>query len=427
MIKKIIAGLCLLVSTVAFSQEHNASPYSFYGLGDVKFKGTAENRSMGGLGILPDSIHVNLQNPATYSALKFTTFTLAATTSSTKLKTADASDKAGRTTIDYLAVALPLGKVGVTFGVMPYTAVGYRIQSTTPPNEPVYGDTLTRSNQFNGDGGINRVFAGASFKITPKFSVGADFQYFFGDITTKSITALPYSGMQYRTQEVNKSSYSGVGVKIGAVYQTLINKKYNWYTSAVYTAQTSLQSDTQREISTIAVSASGTIITNDVLAISLPNKNVAMPSVIAVGTGIGQARKWFVGAEYTTEQTSKLRNRYDDITNAKHENSQKISLGGYYIPKFMSYTSYLSRITYRAGLKYEKTGLVISDEPINDTSLSLGIGLPLSGSIGGSNLNIGLELGKRGTTNAGLVQENYFNLFVGLSLNDKWFVKRKYE
>ena len=40
-----------------------------------------------------------------------------------------------------------------------------------------------------------------------------------------------------------------------------------------------------------------------------------------------------------------------------------------------------------------------------------------------SNLNIGFEIGKRGQTAKGLVQENYVNFRLGLSLNDKWFKK----
>jgi hypothetical protein len=56
--------------------------------------------------------------------------------------------------------------------------------------------------------------------------------------------------------------------------------------------------------------------------------------------------------------------------------------------------------------------------------MSLGLGLPITGSL--SNLNLGLEFGKKGTTSNNLVQENYLILNVGFSLNDKWFVKSKY-
>jgi len=56
--------------------------------------------------------------------------------------------------------------------------------------------------------------------------------------------------------------------------------------------------------------------------------------------------------------------------------------------------------------------------------MSLGAGLPITGTF--SNVNIGIEFGKKGTTSAGLVQENYLNFSVGFSFNDKWFVKSKF-
>ena len=74
MIKKLFLALTLLATFIASAQEGTSSPYSFYGLGEVKFKGTHDVRSMGGLGVAFDSIHLNLNNPATYSRLKRTNF-----------------------------------------------------------------------------------------------------------------------------------------------------------------------------------------------------------------------------------------------------------------------------------------------------------------------------------------------------------------
>jgi hypothetical protein len=427
MIKHIIAGLCLLFSTVAFSQENNASPYSYYGIGDVKFKGTAENRSMGGLGILPDSIHVNLQNPASYSALKFTTFTIAATNSSTSFKTNEGSDRAGRTTLDYIAVAIPVKKLGFAFGLMPYSAVGYRVSATSEP-DPV--DGFARYREFDGSGGLNRVFGGASYQITKNFSFGADFQYFFGDIETTSLTAIPDAAMQYATRETNTSEYDGMSYNVGAMYHTRIKSKYEFYLSATYTPETKLNSLVNRNIATVSVSNSGAETVQDEVDITLSSDDLTLPSKFTAGTGFGQARKWFAGAEYTVQEANQLGARFDGITNTVFEKSQKMSVGGYYIPKFNSFTNYFSRITYRAGFKYEKTGLVINNQDINDYAFTFGLGIPLSsvvGSLGSSNLNVGAEIGRRGTTASGLIQENYVNVFISLSLNDRWFTKRKYE
>ena len=420
MIKKVIVSLCLLFSAVAMSQESNASPYSYYGIGDQKFKGTAENRSMGGLGILADSIHINLQNPASYSFLKLTTFTVGGSNTATSFKTSDATDSANRTTLDYLAVGLPFKKIGVAFGLMPFTSVGYKIQNTAMGD-----DGINRFRQFNGTGGLNRVFFGASYRVTTKFSLGADFQYNFGNIDTKSIIGIPEQSVQYPTRETNNTNYGGFSFNIGAMYQTKINGKLTWHTSATFTPESTLNTSTERKIATISFVAGSDEFVQDEIEVVVPDKDVKLPSKFTFGSGIGEDRKWFAGAEYTFQGSNKLSNRFDDITSAGFENSYRISLGGFYIPNFMSFNSYLSRITYRAGLKYEKTGLVVNNESIDDMGLSLGLGLPIGGNF--SNLNLGVEFGKRGTTNADLIQENYISLFVGLSFNDRWFVKRKYD
>jgi len=55
----------------------------------------------------------------------------------------------------------------------------------------------------------------------------------------------------------------------------------------------------------------------------------------------------------------------------------------------------------------------------------MGLGFPVSGTF--SNINVGLEMGKKGTKYYGLVEENYFNISVGLSFSERWFIKRKYD
>ena len=81
-------------------------------------------------------------------------------------------------------------------------------------------------------------------------------------------------------------------------------------------------------------------------------------------------------------------------------------------------------MVYRAGLRHENTGLIINNKSIEDSAVTFGLGLPISGSF--SNVNLGMEYGRKGTKDANLIRENYINFIVSLSLNDKWFVKRKY-
>ena len=149
-----------------------------------------------------------------------------------------------------------------------------------------------------------------------------------------------------------------------------------------------------------------------------------MPSRVSFGAGIGQPRIWFIGAEYTYLNTKKFSNPIFSADNTTFVNASSIALGGFFVPDYNSFSSYWKRATYRAGLHFENTGLEINNETINEFGISFGVGLPVGNIF--SNANLGFELGKRGTTNQNLVQENFFNVNISLSLNDRWFQKRKY-
>ena len=41
-----------------------------------------------------------------------------------------------------------------------------------------------------------------------------------------------------------------------------------------------------------------------------------------------------------------------------------------------------------------------------------------------SGIDIGLDFGKRGTTQNNLINQNFINLKVGFNFSDKWFNKR---
>ena len=78
------------------------------------------------------------------------------------------------------------------------------------------------------------------------------------------------------------------------------------------------------------------------------------------------------------------------------------------------------------GIRTKKTGLKINGESINEFGISFGVGLPVGNNFL-SNANLGFEFGNRGTTNKNLIKENFINFQLSLSLNDRWFQKRKFD
>ena len=423
MIKNSIVALCILFSTQLLAQEGTSSPYSIFGIGEIKFKGSVENRSMGGISVLPDSIHINIQNPAQLAGLKLSGLALGGTYANTKSLSEDQEGKSRRTSLDYMAVGLPLGKIGIGFGLIPFSSVGYKISKTTQVTNDS-GDTIRSIySKYNGIGGVNKVFLGFGFSLTKKINIGANMQYNFGTIETNGL--LYQTDLQYGSRETNISELSGVNFDLGATYQTKLKGKLSLFSSLIFTPESKLQLSNTRNIQIVQLLSTSAISVIQSENIAVGNSTIKLPSKLALGSGFGEIKKWLLGAEVTFINNSVMSNRFNNITNSSFENSVRYSLGGYFIPNYNSYATYYKRIVYRGGLRYENTGLVIENKSITDFAANVGLGLPLIGTF--TNINIGLEVGKRGTTYYNLVQENYFNISVGLSLSDKWFVKRKFD
>lgn len=436
MIRRFFVVMALLVSAANFAQEGSASPYSYFGLGDQRFKGVIENRSMGGISVFSDSIHVNLKNPAALSGLRLTTYVAGGSYTSLNLKSETASESTSNITFDYLALGLPLSKKGgLSFGFMPYRSVGYNLEILDEDSDP---SVLRR---FEGDGGLNRVFLSVGFQITKNFSVGATGNYDFGRIENKTLQVI--EGVQLATRELNQSDLSGLDVNLALQYKGSIKDKWTLYSTFLYTPETTLTSENSREISTLIISGSGNEVPRetveiDLEALGLAKTDVTLPSSYTLGLGFGEDRKWFVGGEFEIKKTSKFDNQFASGNNSSYEDGERFSAGAFFIPDYDSFTSYWKRVVYRVGLHNERTGLKVNNVPVHDFGMSFGLGLPLGTYVPTtnvnqqfagmfSNINVGFEMGKRGSTYLGRIEENYFNVTIGLSLNDRWFQKRKYD
>lgn len=416
MIKKVILIVTILLANFGFAQENTASPYSFYGIGSTKFKGTNDIVTMGGISVYSDSTHINVLNPATYSNQMLTSFQVGGTTSYFNLNSASNSEKAQKTTFDYLIMGFPVSKkLGVSFGILPQSSVGYRLI-----NDDRFG-SATISKYF-GKGGVNKVYVGSGYKINSKFSVGLDLQYLFGTIDTE--TQVFKEAVFYGSREINESGLSGVALNAGVTYNTKLNNKLNFISSLTYSPEAKLNSNNIRNVALITLDSNNSAVpvTNDT-EVFVADTKLNIPSKLAIGAGLGN-RKWFVGGDVTFSGTGSQINRFDNYANVSYENATKVAFGGFFIPKFDSYNSYFQRVTYRGGFKFENTGLVINNTAIKDRSMTLGFGLPISGTF--SSLNLGVEYGTRGTTNNGLIKEDYFSINLGLIFNDKWFRKTLY-
>ena len=388
---------------------------------------------MGRLSILTDSIHMNFRNPASFTGNdlkafnnegRLVKFTVSVGNSDINFKTENTSAKSSTTSFDYLGLSVPIGKFGIGFGLMPHSSVGYKLESLDVDDLIKY--------KYSGKGGLNKVLLGFAYQFSESFAAGINFDYNFGNIQNNAIEFLyddNLDPLDYHSREANRSNLSGFSYNLGFTFKPMLTELVQLHSAFTYSPNYNLNSENNRTFSSIIINSTDeefpiNNIDVNLESLGLKETNLSMPSKTSVGLGIGKLRKWFIGTEYTFVKTSVFKSDLINIDNSSYEDASTISFGGFFIPEFSSFSNVFKRLVYRSGIYFEKTGLIINNQSIKELGVTFGVGIPVGSMF--SNLNFALEVGKRGTTNANLVEERFANLKMSLSLNDRWFVKRKY-
>ncbi|MBD1262280.1 hypothetical protein HZY62_16905 [Maribacter polysiphoniae] len=427
MIKKIVIAIVCIASTGLYAQNGSVSPYSYFGIGDIQSKGTIENQMMGGIGMFADSIHLNLKNPAAYSGLGIkygedfgnTTYTVGLSHNRLSFANNIESQSNSVTNLEYIAVGMALKKgLGIGFGIMPYSSVGYDMLS-----ESTNGNDDRVLNRYYGDGGLNKVYFSIGYEFMDDLSVGVTANFNFGTLENNRVQTV--EDVQYGTLDKRSSKVNGMDFNYALNYTPSFKDKYRLFASVRVNTQANLTSKNTKEIGSFAVNSGANIEVVDVNldALNLRHTELKVPTTTTLGLGFGEDRKWFVGGEYSFQGMGSFTNDFVDAPNLRYQDASSFAFGGFYIPDYSAFSGYFKRMTYRAGLRFDKTGMLLKEHEINNFGITFGFGLPMRGSF--SNLNLGFEVGRKGTKYDNLIEENYFKVNVGLSLNDIWFRKRR--
>ncbi|MDG1571868.1 hypothetical protein OZ410_06040 [Robiginitalea sp. M366] len=419
MVKRLLFAILILAGFSLQAQNGTVSPYSAFGIGDLRSVRSVENQMMGGLGMYTDSIHLHLSNPAALGKLGVTTYAAGASHRELRLETFSDKQNSSVTNLDYLALALPLKiqKAGLAFGLKPFSSVGYNLTNTG-----IGAGGAEVSTTYSGEGGVNQVFISLGFEVLPRVHIGATVNHFFGRLEygRSQIT----DGVAYGTLDQRISDIRGYDFNYALTYTPMVSSKHTLFTSLRIRTQSNLTSENQQTISTFVPLTGVDIFVRDINLDEdlLRFTEIKIPTTFTLGLGFGEDKHWFLGAEYSLQQFSDFQNRFLELDGARYEDVASYAVGGYYIPDYTAIDSYFRRVAYRAGMRVEPSGFVVNDKSLTDFGITFGMGLPLGGDF--SNLNLGFELGRRGTTMNSLVRESYFNLSLGLSFNSRWFQKR---
>ena len=434
--KKIIAAAFLAGLAVQVSaQSGTNSPYSQYGLGALASQATSFNRGMNGLAYgFHERNQVNYANPASYASVDSLSFIFDAGVSLQLTNFEENGNKvnAKNADIEYVVASFRAFKhVGVSFGLLPYTNVGYNFSNTQNVNAfpSTSSVNATYSNAYNGSGGLHLVYLGAGWEPFKGFSFGANIGYLWGTLNRNSTNT--YSDSYVNTLSKNYSAQvKSYKVDFGAQYTYAVDKKNELTLGLTYSLGHNL--GTEAECNLISTNSQTSISDTTRYVVS---NSLELPHTFGVGLMWNHNNRLKFGVDYQLQKWANL--KYPQLSavsgttsyklvDGQFNDRHKFTLGGDYC-KGERYRGFFSRMHYRAGFSYASPYLKINgvDGP-RELSASLGVGIPILNAYNNrSMLNISAEWVNQSVT--GLIKENMFRINVGFTFNERWFAKFKVE
>lgn len=423
-INKYILLIITVLSLNVSAQTGINSPYSRYGLGQLYGENlNTVAMSMGGLSIgIHDPTAINPANPASYASLDSSSFLFEMGVAGiiTNMKTTQLLESGYDATLSYIFVGFPITRWWRSgIGIMPYSKVGYNVEVTIEVEN--FSDI---AHSFTGDGGLNQIFFGNGFNISKNFRAGIDVTYLFGQSSRSSMIYFPDSVFIFGTKVESKVRGGGFIFDYGLQYDIDLNSTTQATIGLTYANKFNLKAKRSYLSKTIIGGFGENVeyVKDTIEFIPDEKGTIVVPQRLGFGLAVKKEGSWLVGADFEWQNWKEFGafNVSDTLSN-----SWRVAVGGEFIPKHTNISSIFKRLTYRAGIRYNQSYLNFNGTQINEFGISFGFGFPMKKSKTG--IDLGVEIGRRGTTDNNLIQENFVNIFLGISIQEHWFHKRKYQ
>ena len=371
------------------------------------------NVGFGEVGIgSPTLWHINTQNPANLVYNVFSTFQTGLEVERRKFSGTNVSGTAVDGGLRFLSYAFPmkLGKWTSSFGVLPYSLVSYNTFSV----REIEDATETLDNK--GDGGITQFYWSHGFYIVKNLSLGVRFNYTFGSINRETFSTIEGDNIiRTRFTYDNEISYSGINLLFGALYNYELSEKDALRFGIIYSYENKLKTTINRTLYLVTGVSSNN---NNQFDIEKSKGSYSLPSDLGFGVSYARHNNYTIGLDIATQRWGTVSNHNDSLIH-----TIKIAAGLEWIPDHDNINSYFSRVKYRIGFNYHELPFLVKNQSITDIGINFGFSLPVRG---GSGLDFAFKFGQLGKTENDLVKENYYKIIFGVTINDRWFIKRKY-
>jgi hypothetical protein len=431
----LITFLFAVTAFAAHSQSTatSSSPYSRFGIGDIDPQLMPQNVAMGGIGVATNKIgyfnNINVINPASYGAVNLTTIDIGIYANFLTLnQTGSASQSNSNFRLSHVAFAIPVSKrSALSFGLLPYSERGYNYKNSVKGSGSSPADTNVTNYTYSGDGGLSKAYLGYGFGIGKHLLLGGNVSYIFGTLKDISTTEIPDLGGTINSKIEQSNSIGGINYDYGVQYSFDLSETKHLVLGYSASASSKLNSTSSFIVSQYTNDASGNedIPLDSVISKQDPKSKIKLPQTNRFGISFQSDGKFLVGADYTMSKWSGL--TIGGVIQGLTD-SRTINVGGQYTPNIATLRNYLASVDYRLGGIYDETYMVVNNTRIKRYAVTAGLGLPLRPNNGSFyKINISTEIGRRGSLVNGLVRENYVNIHLGFTLNDRWFQKYKFD
>jgi hypothetical protein len=413
--------LTLFLLSAVHAQTRISSPYTRYGIGDLMNNKYIRNLSMGGTSFgFRSPYAINYSNPASYTALDSLSFVFESGVNSvfTQLQTNTQKEVSNYTSLSYLVFGFPVTRWwGASIGLLPYSSVGYNILDTEDKE-----NVGLLKYYYQGAGGFNQFYFGNAFRYK-NLSLGVNSTLLFGSLDKICNVTLPDSTLFFCTKLKNSTRTADFLFNYGAQYQNNLNSKIKYVVGLTYNATTNLNSKQDSLAYRYIAGSNNSEVIKDTIVYSIDNKGaITIPQSIGGGLTVGIGEKWLLGADYQMQNWKNFKSFGESDSLA---NSMQLSFGMEFTPNASATTGRWKRAHFRMGARYNQSYLKLHNTQLNETAVSLGIGIPMKKSK--TTLNLGFEVGQRGTLDNNLIKENFGRVVFSLSVYEYWFFKRRFD
>ncbi|WP_276373265.1 hypothetical protein [Chryseolinea sp. H1M3-3] len=426
----VIKKFFLVIAVVLFAADvwgqAAPSPFTDFGIGEAYGNSLIHNQGSGSIGVShPQYWFLNNQNPALLVFNPLTVFQVGTIYESRTIKTDALNEKNTGGNLSYLAAAFPIkiNKWTTSIGLMPYTHVSYNLQFPEQIRNQNGQVVDTATVIQSGTGGLTQLYWSNGVRISKYMSVGLKSTYLFGPIDnvySNFIDNTANGATPYVINIEEKTTVTGFNFGLGYSFSrdSLGRRNDNRFSvGAVYNFTSKLKGKLNRQ--TIRTTLAEDTVER--YPLSVVNGKIHLPASFTVGMAFSKEGKWMIGTEFFYQDWSTFESVNKDDEGLGE--AWRLSLGGEYTADPNTVDNYFKRITFRAGLNLERYPFLANYKPVNDFGINFGLSLPA----GRSSVDLAVKFGKRGNKSENILEESYFKIFFGLTFNDQWFIKRKFD